>query len=188
MATIREATDALQQRLGFDPARSRTISRQLIDSGLLPAGAPGLAQQLSIDDFVTLLCAIAFDPLLREAPAAARRAEDLTPGGAILGVDLMVNGETAEHWPTSIPRSAREVLDVIAEMALGDLDSQRDVAAMRLEFVSTWPEIAIHDGDHVRRFREPVANASLWGQGGHRRSTTINGGALVDAIRALFHR
>ncbi|HEV7337137.1 MAG TPA: hypothetical protein VGO06_14280 [Bosea sp. (in: a-proteobacteria)] len=186
MATIREATDALQQHLGFDPARSRTISRQLIDNGLLPAGAPGLAQQLSIDDFMTLLCAIAFDPLLRGAPDAARCADALTPGGACLGVDLTMDGETAEYWPTTIPQSARQALDIIAEMALGDRDSQRDVAAMRLEFVANWPEIAIYDGDRIRRFRERGSNAAHWGERGHRRSTTINGSALVDAVRSLF--
>ena len=186
MATIREATEALQQYLDFDPARSRTISRQLIDAGLLPAGAPGLAQQLSIDDFMTLVCAIAFDPLLREAPDAARRADRLTPGGVSLGVDLSHNGETAEHWPTTIPRSAREELDVIAEMALGDIDSKRDVAAMRIEFVATWPEVAIHDGKRVGRFVAPGTPPQTWQSRGHRRSTTINGSALVDAVRTLF--
>lgn len=188
MATLSAAIAAIERHIGFDPKRSRTISRQLLDAGILRAGAPGVSPVLSVDDFVTLLCTIAFDPLLREAPDAARRANGLTPGGANLGVDLTIDGETAEYWPTSVPRSARQVLDVITEMALGDLDSQRDIAALRLEFVTNWPEIAIYDGDRIRRFREPGSNAGHWGERGYRRSVTINGGAFVDTVRSLFHR
>lgn len=186
LATLSAAIAALERYVGFDAKRSRTVSRRLLDADILRAGAPGVSPLVDVGSFMTLFCAVAFDPLLREAPAAARRATELTPGGACLGIDLTVDGATAEYWPTSVPRSARQVLDVIAEMALGDLDSQRDVAALRIEFVSSWPEIAIHDGAGTRRFRERGANAAHWGQRGHRTSTTVNGSALVSALRSLF--
>lgn len=186
MPTLKEAALAMERHLNFPTSRTMTVAQRLREAELLPAGGPGIPPILDQDDFVTLLIALASDTTLHEVVDAARRAANLTPGGAILGVDLTINGETAEYWPTSVPRSARHILDVIAEMALGDIDSQRDVAAMRIEFVSSWPEISIHDGDRIRRFREPGANAVHWGERGHRRSTTINGSALVSAIRSLF--
>lgn len=186
MPILRDVAQALERHLNFPKSRTMTVAQRLREAGLLPAGAPGIAPELSIDHFTSLVIAVASDTTLHRVGEVVRRAEQLTPGGAMLGVDLTVNGEPTEHWPTAVPRSARQVLDVIAEMALGDLDSQRDVAATRLEFVSTWPEIAIHDGDRIRRFREPGANAAHWGENGHRRSTTISGGAFVSAVRSLF--
>lgn len=188
MATLKRVLAVTEQYIGFPASRTKQIASRLQEAGIIPMGGPRRSPELTIDDFVSLLIASAFDTGLAGAVEAARRASTLTPGGAILGVELTVDGITAEHWPASVPHSARQVLDVIAEMALGDQQEQRDVAAMRLEFVGTWPEIAIHDGDRIHRFREPGSNAGHWGERGHRRSVTINGSALVDAVRTLFHR
>lgn len=188
MATLNSVLAKIEQHMGFPASRTKQVARRLAEAGIIPVGGPRRSPELTIDDFVSLLIAASFDNGLAGVVEAARSASGLTPGGAILGVDLTVDGVTAEHWPTGVPRSARQVLDVIAEIALGDIHSQREVTAMRIEFVSTWPEIAIHDGDRIHRFREPGSNAGHWGKRGHRRSVTINGGALVDAVRALFHR
>lgn len=176
MATIKAAVAALERYGGFDPKRCRTISRALIDNGVIPMGAPGMAQVLSVEEFLLFLETVAFDPLLREAREAAARAQFLVPGGV---------GNFAEA-PPCIPRTAHEALLVEAEMALGGLDAQRAVAAARFEFVHNWPEIAIHTGARVARFVEPGANPELWQARGQRTATTVCGGAFVDMLRALF--
>jgi hypothetical protein len=188
MATLKGVLAVIEQHIGFSTSRTKQIARRLAEADIIPTGGPRRAPEIDTNHFVSLVAAAAMDDGLADVVASHHRLSTMTPGGAMLSVDLTVSGEPTEHWPTAVPRSARQVLDVIAEMALGDLDSQRDVAAMRLEFVSSWPEITIYDGDRTRRFREPGSNAGHWGERGHRRSVTINGGAFVDAVRSLFHR
>lgn len=186
MATLNRVLANIEQHIGFPISRTKQVARRLAEAGIIPTGGPRRAPELDISHFASIVAAAAMEDGLADVVASHQRLSSLTPGGASLGVDLTVGGETDEQWPASIPRSAREVIDVIAEMALGDHVSQRDVAAMRIEFVSTWPEIAIHDAARIRRFRERGSDAAHWGQCGHRRSTTINGSAIVDAVRALF--
>ncbi len=186
MATLNSVLAVIEQHIGFPTSRTKQIARRLAEADIIPTGGPRRPPELDIDHFVSIVAGAAMENGLADVVANHHRLSTMTPGGVILGVDLTINGESAECWPSSVPRSARQVLDVIAEMALGDLDSQRDVAAMRIEFVANWPEIAIHDSGRVSRFRERGSNAAHWGERGHRRSTTVNGGALVDAVRSLF--
>lgn len=175
MATLNRALAATEMYIGFPASRTRQVARRLAEAGVIPLGGPRRSPELDIEDFVSLLAAAAFDDGLAGSVEAARRASALTPGGAVL-----------TDAPNSIPRSARHVLDILAEMALGDLESQQAVAAMQIEFVTSFPEIAIHDGVSIRRFREPGSDAAHWGQRGHRKSVSINGGAFVSAVRSLF--
>lgn len=180
MATIKAAVAALERYGGFDPKRCRTISRALIDNGVIPMGAPGMAQVLSVEEFLFFLETVAFDPLLREARETAARAQFLVPDG----VDLT-------GAPASIPRTAHEALLVEAEMALAGLGAQRAVTAARFEFVHNWPEIAIHHSGRVARFVEPGASHHTWQVRGRRTATTVslvrgkqdNGQAAVRRIR-----
>lgn len=176
MCTINSAVAALERYGGFDPKRSRTVSRALIDNGVIPMGAPGMAQVLSVEEFLFLLETLAFEPKLREARVTAARAQFLVPHGVVLPDDA----------PASIPRTAHQALLIYAELALGSLDDQRAVSNRRFEFVSTWPEFADHCTGGVARFVEPGVNPQAWQAIGQRRSTTLNGAAFVDLIRALF--
>jgi len=176
MCTIKAAIAALERYGGFDPKRCRTISRELINTGVIPMGAPGMAQVLSAEEFLFLFEALAFDPKVREASQAAGRARSLVIGGEKLAPDD----------PTSLPRSAHWELEFLADMALGPVEDQRIVVARRIEFVSTWPEIAIHTDGKVSRFVEPGKDSKHWQSRGQRRSTTITGGAFVDMLRSLY--
>lgn len=177
MCTIKAAIAALERYGGFNPKRSRTISRALIDNGVIPMGAPGMAQVLSVEEFLFFLEAVAFDPLTREAREASARAQFLCPAGV---------GDMTSA-PLSIPRTAHTALLAYADLALGPIESQRAVSKLQFEFVQTWPEIAVHTPDGVGRFVAAGANPQAWQSTGHRRSTSINGGAFIDMLRALFH-
>jgi hypothetical protein len=145
----------------------------------LPAGAPGVAPELSQGDVLSLILALAIDTTLHKAAGAVLSYRDLRPGG----VDL-----AAAEAPVGLCRTAGDYLELLAEQAEeGSKQEQADVAAARIEVVSSWPEIAIHrPGADPLRFVKQGALASHWQSKGHRRSTTINGAALVDTIRELF--
>lgn len=140
---------------------------------MLPSGAPGVAPKLDLDDFTTLAIALAADVALHESAAAVERYRSLTIGGA-----------DVSDAPASIPKSAGEQIDAVLALAA---EGSKEIRGLRLEFVSTWPELTVHwhDGS-LERYRELGALASHWGANGHRRSTTISVAALSDAIRDAF--
>lgn len=173
MATLNASLIAIEQYLGFPQSRSRTVSRRLQERDKLPIGAPGIAPELDQHDVVSLIIALGADTALHEAPDAVDRYRSLTPGGADL-----------TGAPASID-TAGAALDIFADIAIhGDAGLvRRD----RIEIVSNWPEIAIiASGAHTKRFVPVGSLATNWQACTHRKSTTINGSAFVDCIRALF--
>ncbi|WVT73341.1 hypothetical protein QM996_17975 [Sinorhizobium chiapasense] len=173
MATLNAAIAALERRVGFSAPRARVVARHLREQGLLPAGAPGVAPSLDLDDFTNLLIALAADVPLHQSADAVRTYRSLTPGGA-----------DVSRAPASVPHNAGEEIDAISSLAA---DGNGDVRGVKLEFVTNWPEVALHwhDGS-ISRFRELGALAAVWGAGGHRRSTSISVAALADAIKETF--
>lgn len=174
MATLNAALAALERRIGFPQSRSRTVARRLQEAGVLPVGAPGVAPELGVDNIVDLVIALAADTSLHTAADAVRSYRALTPGGSDLA-----------NAPASIDTAGR-ALDIWADIAVHD-----DASVLRqdrIEVVANWPEIAIATPDGVRRFAPVGPLASNWQASGHRRSTTINGAALVDCLRELFFK
>ncbi|MBS3649674.1 hypothetical protein KEU06_13760 [Pseudaminobacter sp. 19-2017] len=175
MTTTLEAVDALCAFLGFAKPRTRAVARALTDAGVLPAGGPGRSPEIKPEHLVSLLIGVAVDAPLRAVADAVRNYRELAPGGANL-----------DGAPESIIRTAGEAIDVQAHLALGgDADLfRRD----KLEIVSSWQEIALHDASagKIVRFVPVGADASRWQASGHRRSTIINGAAFNDAVRSLF--
>jgi hypothetical protein len=179
MATLNRTLDVIEQRMGFPRSRSNSVARSLQWARILPAGAPGVAPELSQGDIVSLVLALSIDETLHRSADAVLAYRDLRPGG----VDL-----AAAEAPVSLCRTAGDYLMLLAEQAeIGSKQEQRDVAAARIEVVSSWPEIAIlRPGAEPLRFVEAGALATHWQSRGHRRSTMINGAALVDVFRELF--
>lgn len=173
MPTLQTAVAALEQRCGFPSSRALVVARSLREAGLLPSGAPGVSPQLQLDDFTTLVIALAADTALHESAAAVRKYRALTIGGADVSAA-----------PPAVPRNAGEQIDAIIHLAA---EGSTEVRGIRLEFVSTWPELAMrwHDGT-IERYRELGSLASHWGGPGHRRSTTISVAAIADAIQETF--
>lgn len=174
MASIADAIAALERRLGFLPDRSKTIARRLQEAGMLQSGAPGVTPHIELDEFVALVMARSIDPVLHVVADSVRVFGAMTPGGASLV------GAPA-HIPT-----ARQRLECLADMAIGDADQQRHVAESAIEFVTGWPEIVISGAGVVERFREVGALPDRWDSGKHRCSTTLNGAAFGQAVRDLF--
>ncbi|TIO04096.1 hypothetical protein [Mesorhizobium sp.] len=174
MATLKACLTSIEHYLGFPKSRSITISRRLQERGVIPVGAPGIAPKLDAHDVVSLIIALAADTALHEAPDAVTRYRALTPGG----IDLI-------GAPASIDTAGR-ALDIMADVAIhGSADLlRRD----RIEVVSNWREVSIHDATsgNTKRFVAPGADASAWQHAGHRKSTTITGSAFVDAVRDIF--
>ena len=175
MPSTMEAVDAVVRHIGFDPARARAVARSLTEDGGLPAGAPGRSPELLVDHVVDIVLGCAVDAPLRAIAATVRHYRAMATGGA--------NLETA---PESVVRSAGDALDIWADIAVnGDSNLlRRD----QIEIVSNWGEIAFHTSAAVRRFVPTGTTATHWRDGGHRRSTTINGAALVDCLRELFSK
>lgn len=174
MATLHSVLAAIERHIGFQESRSRTVARRLQEAGALPMGGPGVAPELDVDDFIYLVIALAADTTLHGAPSAVVTYMALTPGGAVLDASA----------PASIPRNAGHELIRWSDQALhGDADAlRRD----RIEVVSNWPELVIQSDGKQHRFVMLGTNAAHWQAKGHRKSTTLNGAALVDAIRELF--
>lgn len=174
--TTKKAVEALVSRLCFDPPRCRAVARALTEAGRLPAGSPGHAPTLDAWHLVDLLLGVAADVPLRAVAATVTNYRGLAPGGADLS--------TA---PQHLRRTAGDHLDILAEMAAnGTLEAQREVAAIKIEIVTSWPEIAIHEAGKTYRFQPVGSLSGHWQDGKHRRAVTINGAALVEAIRDLF--
>ncbi len=173
MPTITSATAAIARHLGFPEARVRQIARRLREAELMPAGAPGVPPEVDRHDLLTLLIALASDGTAAKAAEAVATYGALVPGGANLA-----------SAPASIPRTIRSVLEVLAaEGADGE-----PATPLNIEFVSTWPEIALHweDGT-VSRFREPGALSSHWAGDRIRKSITITGAAFGALFKEVFN-
>ena len=177
MATINAALAAVERHLGFPRSRSRTVARRLQEADLLPSGAPGVAPEIDASGLVSLVIALAADTTLHNAPRAVATYRALTPAGTSL-----------DGAPSSIIRTAGDAIEILADIALhGDADLYR---RDRIEIVSNWPEVALHNAatGQVSRFRAVGADADHWGEGGHRKSTTINAAAFIDCVRDLFSK
>lgn len=172
MPTLNAAIAAIDRHIGFPTSRARQVARRLQEAGVLPVGAPGVAPELGVDNVIDVVIALAADTSLHTAAEAVCAYRALTPGGTDLS-----------NAPASIDTAGR-ALGIWAAIAVrGDADVlRRD----RIEVVSTWPEVALHVPEGVRRFVTAGAPAATWQAGGHRKSTTINGAALIDALRELF--
>jgi len=179
MATLNNSLDVIERHLNFPRSRSSSVARSLQWGRILPSGGPGVPPELSQGDVLSLVLALAVDTTLHRSCDAVLAYRDLRPGG----VDL-----AAAEAPVSLCRTSGDYLMVLAEQAEeGSKQEQSDVAAARIEVVSSWPEIAVHrPGAEPLRFVAAGALASRWQAQGHRRSTTINGGAFVDVFRELF--
>ncbi|MER9900106.1 hypothetical protein [Mesorhizobium sp. M0130] len=165
--------NVLAARIGFDKPRVRAVARALTDAGRLPPGAPAKSPVLDIGHVVDLLIGSAVDVPLRSVADTVAKVRELTPAGAPIDV-----------LPASLQYSAGNYLDALADLAA---EGSLDVRRAKLEFVSSWNELAVYQPDGaISRFVGPGANAAQWQQSGHRRSTAINGAAFADAIRDLF--
>ncbi|MCK1420715.1 hypothetical protein IVB14_05160 [Bradyrhizobium sp. 180] len=170
LADVLAAVDSL----GFDAARVKHVARRLSEAGKIPAGGPARSPELSEDDVLRLVMAVATSPKLRQAEMSVDTYGALTPVGTCLAGDA----------PDSIPRNAADAIAVEVEMARrGDTKARHSF----LSFVRSWPEIVIERrGDPVVRFRQPGTNAAHWAHDGHRTATTIPVAAVADILDLLF--
>jgi len=180
MQTLQDAIRALERRTGFEPGSVRAAANRLVEDGILPRGTPGRHTELTVKEFIDLLIARAASPTHRQGPETVKLFDELVRDG----IDVSV-------MPPDIRPPRRTARAYLQDLALDALDDdpqrQRTVSQLTLEFVESWPELAIHlDGKTIGRFREPGALASHWQTPGHRRSTTIAGAAFVDAVRDVF--
>jgi hypothetical protein len=178
MAALKAALGAIERHCGFPTSRTANIARRLQEGGLLPFGRPGLAPDLDIGDFATLLIGIATDTGLRTTAETTRRYADLPPHG----IDLT-------GAPNSIyPRTAHEQLDLLIEHAVtGDQTSDLTTGTV-VNVCLSWPEITFRHRDDgtVRRFQPIGTVPGHWQAINHRRSVEISGLALHYAARAIF--
>lgn len=170
LADVLAAVDSL----GFDPARVKHVARRLSEAGKIPSGGPARSPDLSEDDVLRLIMAVATSPKLRQAEKSVETYGALTPEGAHIGSDA----------PASVPRNASDAIAVEVEMARrGDAQARHSF----LNFVRSWPEIVIEPpGGKVVRFRQSGSNAGHWAHDGHRTATTIPVAVVADILDELF--
>jgi hypothetical protein len=171
MATLTEAVAALERHGGFPVSRSRSIARQLQDSGVLSLGAPGVAPAIDREGFAALFMALAADNVVRAAPANVETFFAMTPGGLPLA-----------GAPLSIGTARSEILALIDTA----MEAPADLQHLQIELVSNWPELAIHWPDRVQRYQPVGTIPGHWQSPTHRRATTVTGPAFVAAVRATF--
>jgi len=170
-ATLADAIAALERRIGFRRGRLVAVSQRLQQANLIPTGSPRTAPQLTLADVMALVIAYAADAPLHMSARSVETYIGLTPDGSD------VTGAPAGYCKT-----AGDELLAIAQM-YDDADLRR----LRIEFVSSWPEVAIHfDGGGLHRFLKVGALPGHWQSSGHRKSIVINGAALADVIKDLF--
>ncbi|MDK4730337.1 hypothetical protein [Rhizobium phaseoli] len=173
-ATLAAVIAALECRVGFRRGRLISMAQRLQQAGVIPTGAPRTAPQLDLAHVVGLVVAYAADAPLHRAAASVSTYGALTPGGADLS--------TA---PDTVKVTAAEYLNSIAALAAED---DAGIRRLKLEFVSTWPELAVHFEDgSTSRFQPVGALPDHWQASGHRQSLTISGAALADALGEIFH-
>lgn len=169
--TLADAIAALERRIGFRRGRLVAVSQRLQQAGIIPTGAPRTAPQLTLADVVALVIAYAADAPIHLSARSVETYVALTPEGADVA-----------KAPAGYCKTAGEELLAIAEM-YDDADLRR----FRFEFVSSWPEVAIHlDGAGIHRFLKLGALPGHWQSSGHRKSIVISGAAFADVIGELF--
>jgi hypothetical protein len=173
MVSTNEAVDALCRHIGFDPPRAAAVAKKLTEAGSIPPGGPGRSPLLDPEHVVNIIIGCSIDAPLRAVASTVGHYRAMVPGGANL-----------DGAPASIDRTAGDALEVFADISIhGDADLlRRD----KIEIVSNWREIAIHSDGKVARFVPVGTLAAHWRDSGHRKSTIINGAALVDCLHALF--
>lgn len=172
--TLAAAIAALERHLGFRRGRLVSMAQRLQNAGVIPTGAPRTAPQLTMGNVVDLVVAYAADAPLHLAARSAETYGALTPGGANL-----------DGAPAKAKVTAAEYLTSIAAIAA---DGDAGMRRLKLEFVSTWPELAVHFEDGlIHRFQAVGAVSGHWQSAGHRQSLTINGAAFADAMQEIFH-
>jgi hypothetical protein len=177
MATLNRVLANIEQHIGFPTSRTRQIARRLAEASIIPSGGPRRSPELTQDHFLALVAASAVDSGLGDVLTSHHRLFAMTIGGLPITADV----------PEQLHDTAWQRLQVLVELALGDLDSQRDVVETQIEFVaSPVAEIVIRerDGKSVT-FHEPGHLRGAW-RAGHRRCVKIRGGALVTAARSIF--
>ncbi|MBX4993850.1 hypothetical protein ABID08_006540 [Rhizobium binae] len=173
-ATLAAAIAALERHLGFRRGRLVSMAQRLQNAGAIPTGAPRTPPQLTLANVVDLVVAYAADAPLHLAARSVATYGALTPGGANL-----------DGAPARVKVTAAEYLTSIAALAAG---GDTGIRRLKLEFVSTWPELAVHfEVGSIHRFQAVGALPDHWQASGHRQSLTINGAAFADAIREIFH-
>lgn len=173
MPTLIEVATALKRHIGLTQSRTFALARRLRESGMLPSGAPGVSPVLDFDDVLDLIIAHASAVSVHKAPETIVAFKAMTPGG----------GDVSSA-PASVRSTAGSQFSSIASLA-----AERDplMRPLRLEFVSTWSEFAIHFEDgSVQRYQPLGTLPNHWQSAGHRTSTTINGATLADALSSLF--
>lgn len=177
MATLSSVLASIEQYVGLPASRTRQIARRLAEAEIIPSGGPRRSPILDADGFLAVVAAAAMDNGLGDVVSNHRKLFSMTIGGLPLTPDV----------PEQLRETAWERLQVITELALGDLDCQRDVADLQIEIVaSPVAEVVIRDRDgKAVTYHEPGHLRGGW-QAGHRRSVTIRGGALVSAARSIF--
>ncbi|MBY5831216.1 hypothetical protein HFN47_19010 [Rhizobium leguminosarum] len=172
-ATLAAAIAALERYVGFRRGRLVSMAQRMQNAGVIPTGGPRTAPQLTLVNVVDLVVAYAADAPLHLAARSVETYGALTPGGADL-----------KDAPVMVKVSAASYLASIAALAAEGDDGMR---RMKLEFISTWPELAVHFEDgSVHRFQSVGAVSGHWQSTGHRKSLTINGAALADAMKEIF--
>lgn len=171
--SLADAIAALERHVGFRRGRLVSVSQRLQNAGVIPTGAPRTAPQLSLDDVLRIVVAYAADAPLHRSAASVATYSALTPGGA-----------DTSGAPAHIRATAGQELRAIAELAAaGDVDMRR----LRIEVVSTWPEVAVYFADgEVHRFQPLGTIPNHWQATGHRKAITINGAAFCDVFDSLF--
>lgn len=177
MATLKSVLATIEHNIGFPVSRTRQVARRLQEADIIPTGGPRRSPELDIDHFVSIVAASAMEDGLADVVSLHRCLHAMKPGGLPSTPDV----------PAHLTRSVWEQLQILAELALGSLDEQRQVVETQIEFVSSpVAEIIFRERDGVAAaFYLPGHRRGAWAAG-HRRSTTIRGGALVSAVRALF--
>jgi hypothetical protein len=173
LPNLSAAVIALERHCGFLSSRVRGVARQLQDADLLPLGTPGAPSEITLQQFLTLLIAVATDNgAKRLAPQAVQTYRAMSLAG------LPLNSAPAGFV------SAATALEVFAEMALA---SRQDVKSANVEFVANWPEISFVWADgSVQRYQPTGTAPGFWQTHTHRKSPTIPGAAFADAVRAVF--
>ncbi|MBB2794422.1 UNVERIFIED_ORG: hypothetical protein GGD58_003292 [Rhizobium pisi] len=173
-ATLAAVIAAIERHLGFRRGRLISMAQRLQQASIIPTGAPRTAPQLDLTNVVDLIVAYAADAPLHRAAASVTTYGALTPGGANL-----------DGAPSGVRVTAADHLASIASLAA---EGDAGIRQLKLEFVSTWPELAVHFEDgSTYRFQFAGAVSGHWQTTGHRQSLTINGAALADALQEIFH-
>ncbi|KRE22557.1 hypothetical protein ASE66_25540 [Bosea sp. Root483D1] len=177
MATLNSVLATTEQHVGFPTSRTKQINRRLAEAAITPTGGPRRSPQLDVDDFLALLATSAMEDGLADVVSAHRRLFAMTPDGL----------PPTQNVPANLTKSAWEQLQTLADLALGSLEDQRQVIATNIEFVrAPVAEVIFHDRDGGSiSFHE--SGRCRDHQLGHRKSTTVNGSALVRALRSLFN-